>query len=192
MSERGRERLAAWGLFLAGFGFILATLDLAYAVSSFLRPRGFMWPTVMLLSSCAGAAVAYLLYFGAGLRTLRPWLSAAPLLAVYLVAMVKMRSAPAERFHFVEYGLLHLLALRAAAVDLRGAAAYAVAAAATACASVLDEVAQGYATATRRFDREDVRMNLVAVILSGFVFAALFGRDIARARFPELARPESE
>lgn len=185
MNDRVAEHLRAWFWFVAMVVFIATTLALAFDVSSFLRARGFLWPTVRSLFALAGAAFAYLLVFGAGLRSPGPYLRAAPLLALYLYAMVEMRKSPAERFHFLEYGVLYVLALRAVAIEVRTPLAYAIAVAPAALAGWFDEVLQGH-TPNRHFDWGDVRMNVVAVVIAAAVCCALFGRRPELSHFPYL------
>ncbi len=190
MSGKGRDRLRAWLLFLAGVAFIALTLDVAYEVSLFLRSRGYLWQTIQVLFAASSVVLLYLLVFGAGLRS--PWVYArtAPFLVLFVLAMLRTRSSPSERFHFLEYGILFLLALRAAAIDLRGAWSYPVALVATGLAGWFDEWQQGLSP-VRYYDVEDIEMNVLAAALAGLVCLALFGLRPDRARFDGLAsRPD--
>lgn len=188
MSERGRQRLRAWGLFLAGIAFIIATLELASEASQFLRSRGYMWQTVKLLSLVASGTVLYLLWVGARIRSPWVYLRTLPALAVFVYTMLTERSNPAERFHFVEYGALYLIALHALVIDLKGVRVYVLAFALTALAGWFDEQVQGWMP-TRIYDAEDVEMNVIAAALAGLVFFSLFGLDPTRARFASLPDP---
>ncbi len=182
MSERAAERLRSWLLFLFGAACIIATLDVAFETSLFLRARGCLWRTVEILFAATAAVVTYLLVVRACVASVLIYLRSLPALAFFVYAMIRMRSAPSERFHFVEYGVLYLLALRATVVDVRNLLAYFVALVATALAGWIDECAQGL-SAVRYFDVEDIKMNVVAAFLAGLVFFSLFGARPARARF---------
>jgi hypothetical protein len=183
---RARERLGAWALFLGAVVFVLTTLDLAYDVSLYLRARGLMLKTVLTLAGVAGLVFFYAVTVGAGVRRLLPFVRAAVPLAAFFYAMITMRHSPSERFHFVEYGFIALLALRAIAVDVRSVVAYLLAIVVASAAGCLDEWMQGKSD-VRIFDVRDLYVNLVAVILAVTIAAALFGREVSRARFPHLA-----
>jgi VanZ family protein len=184
-------RARAWLLFLAMLAFIIATLQPAYEVSLFLKVRGFQTRTVLLTVVAAALVFAYLLLVGARLRSPWIWLRAAPAVALYLYAMATFIQLPVERFHFVEYFVLFVLALRAAALDLRGAWAYLAATAATALAGLLDEIAQGL-NPVRYFDWHDVRMNALAAALAALVCFALFGRNPRLALFEHVPAPRAD
>lgn len=186
--DRGSARFHAWMVFVAMVIFIATTLGLAFDVSSFLRARGYLWPTVQSMFAIAGSCFVYLLVFGAGLNRPLPYLRAVLPLGLYLYAMLEMRKSPAERFHFLEYGVLYVLALRAISIDLPNPLAYALAILPTGLAGWFDEYLQGM-TPKRYFDWGDVRMNFAAVALAALVCFSLFGRDPRLSRFPHLPRP---
>ncbi|MBK6940384.1 MAG: VanZ family protein [Planctomycetes bacterium] len=183
---RARERASAWLAFLGSVAIVLTTLDLAYEVSLYLRARGLMMNTVIVAAVLVGSTFFYAVTVGAGVRRISPFLRASLPLAIFLYAMFTMRKSPAERFHFVEYGGLALLALRAIAVDVRSVVAYPIAIVVAGAAGWLDEWLQGR-SAVRYFDEVDLYVNLVAVVLAVIIAATLFGRDVGRARFPHLA-----
>lgn len=187
-------RLGSWAAFVAGVAFIVLTLDLAYEVSLFLRSRGYQWETVKLLFAGASAVLLYLLVFGAGLRRPGPYLRALPALVAFGYAMTTIPGSPAERFHFLEYGVLYVLALRAVVLDVRGAWAYPLAWLPVVLAGWLDETLQGMSP-VRYYDVEDIQMNALAAALAALVCASLFGRAAAAARFahlPPRARASSD
>lgn len=183
---RSRERAAGWFAFLGAVAIVLTTLDLAYEVSLYLRARGLMMNTVIVSAILVGTIFFYAVTVGAGVRSAAPFLRALLPLGIFLYAMFTMRKSPAERFHFVEYGGLALLALRAIAVDVRSVVAYPLAIVVAGAAGWLDEWLQGR-SAVRYFDEVDLFVNLVAVVLAVVIAATLFGRDVGRARFPHLA-----
>lgn len=180
-AQRTRVRMTAWAAFGIGVLTIVSTLDLAFEASSFLMARGYMWQTVKTLFLATSLILGYLLVVGAGIRSARIYLRTTPALAAFAWAMISLRSSPSERFHFIEYGLLYLLALRAVCIDRNGVAAYLLAVVATVLASAFDELAQG-ASAYRTGDWSDLRMNACAVLLAACVTLGLFGRDAARCR----------
>ena len=188
MGDRARERISSWLLFAAAFGFIVATLELAFEASSFLMSRGYLWTTIKTLFGVAFVSFAYLLIVGARIRTLRPYLHSLPAFAAFAYAVPELRDSPAERFHFIEYGALYLIALRAIAVDVRGLAAYPLAVLVTAAAGYADESMQGMSD-YRYFDWDDVKMNAYAALFAAWICISLFGRDPGRARFDGLRAP---
>lgn len=191
MTPLAAERIRAWGLFLLLFAFIAATLDLAFETSSFLAARGYLWKTVRAMFVVAGAAFAYVVAVGAGIRSPLVWLRTIPALALFFHAAVELRASPGERFHFIEYGVLYLLALRATSLESKPVLAYLRALAATSIAGWVDEVLQGMSD-VRVYDPADVRMNIIAAALSMVVCALLFGRGVERARFDGLRLPKRD
>lgn len=185
MSEAAAARLRAWSAFALAFAFVISTLDLAFEISLFLRARGFLWSTVKILLATATASLVYLLVYGAGITDWRRYARALPALALFVAAMVWVRRSPSERFHFIEYGALYLLALRALSIDFAALEAYALAFVATTCAGWVDELMQGLSP-QRYFDVGDIRMNAVAALCAALLFASLFGRDVAASRLERL------
>ena len=76
-------------------------LELAFQLSSFLRARGYLWRTVQILFVASAALVAYLVAVGAGIRSPKAYLRAAPALLLFGYAMVETRTSPSERFHWL-------------------------------------------------------------------------------------------
>ncbi len=191
MTDRTRTRLTSWLMFFAMVASIESTLVLAFNISSFLRARGFLWPTVKCLFVGAAFTFSYLLAFGARLVSLRVLVRTLPAIACYVYAMVEMRKSPAERFHFLEYGILYLLALRAISIDVPNPNAYLLAWVPPTLSGYLDECLQGL-TPQRYFDWGDVRMNAVAAAFSAFICFSLFGRYPQLSRFPFLLEPNDD
>lgn len=191
MSERASERIRAWTTFFLFVGFIAFTLEIAFQISTFLRARGFLMPTVGSLFVLASFAVTYFVAWGAGIRSPARLLCALPALVLYVDRMIEMRKSPAERFHFLEYALLYLFALRAVSIDCRHWLAYVYAFALTAAAGAFDEWLQGM-TPGRYFDVGDIRMNAVAAALAGFILISLFRGRPELSHFPHLPRPRGE
>ncbi len=185
MSPTAIDRVRAWSLFVLFLAFIILTLDTAYEVSLFLRSRGYLWQTVKLLFAVAAAAMLYLLVVGA--RVTSPWvyLRTTPAFVAFAFAMIHVRSSPSERFHFLEYGVLYLLSLRALTIDVRGTWPYLLALVVTSLAGWFDEYVQGLSP-VRYYDVDDIRMNVLAAALAGLVCFALFGAAPERSRFTHM------
>jgi len=182
------ERQRSWAWFFAMVAFIILTLELMSEISLFLRVRGYQQNSVTLALVSAVLGVAYFMVVGARIRNPLVYLRAALPVAAFVVVMVTFRTNPQERFHFVEYGVLYLLALRAIVLDVRGLSAYLLAAAATILAGWFDEYAQDFVE-TRYFDWADVRMNALAAGMAALVYLSFFGRRPELARFEHLPSP---
>lgn len=165
MSPRAQERLRRWGLFAAAVVFVASTLDLAFELSLFLQSRGYLWKTVRTLFLASVAVTGYVLWFDLRIRSPGRLAAILAALAVFAGAMVTTRDRPAERFHFLEYGLIALLAWRAARLDFAPKAAVPLAFGAAAAAGLFDEWLQGL-SAVRYFDWRDVRTNALAALLA--------------------------
>lgn len=176
-----KSRLTAWMLFLLGAALIMSTLDLAYETSLYLQARGYLWSTVQLLFGLSLAVLCYLVVFSLRLRSPLAYARSLAALAALAAAMVLLRDSPAERFHFVEYGLLYLLALCAVVVDRPGWPAYLLALLPTGLAGWLDEWLQTLSP-VRYFDPLDIWINLLAAALAAVVAAALFSGAPERLR----------
>ena len=168
------RRLVAWLLFAALGAVILLTLDLAYEVSLYLQTRGFLWPTVALLSCLAVVVTLYLTATSGMVKHPLAYARAVIPLMLLVTAVMTLRSSPAERFHFLEYGLLYLLALRAVLLDIPGPLAYVVALAPSGLMGWLDEWIQSL-SAVRYFDPLDIWTNALAAALTGLVSLSLLG-----------------
>lgn len=189
MTERGRRRIAAWLAFFACFAFIVATLDVAFAASSFLRSRGYLTSTVRTLFGVAGVLFAYVVFVGASVRRPIVWMRTAPAFALFFYAAIRLREQPGEQFHFIEYGVLFFFALRAAAIDTPPWLAYVIGFAAASLAGWCDEMLQDRSP-VRVFDIEDVHMNMIAAALAAVICFLLFGRDLARLQLDGLRDQE--
>lgn len=180
--QAAATRTLAWLLFLVGVAFIIATLEPAYRLSSFLRARGFLALTVGWLSTAIALLLLHLLVSGARITRLRVYLRSLPALVAFLAAAALLTASPAERFHFIEYGVLYLLALQAVSLDRNDLLAYPLALLPTVAAGVFDEFMQELST-VRHFDIADIRLNAVSALLAALLFASLFGQKPRLARF---------
>ncbi|MFH0944806.1 MAG: VanZ family protein [Planctomycetota bacterium] len=169
------RRVTAWLLFAALGAFILLTLELAYETSLYLQARGFLWPTVVLLSVLVFAVTLYLTAISGWVKRPLAYARAVIPLLLLITAMMTLRASPSERFHFLEYGLLYVLALRAVLLDIPGPLAYAVALFPSGLMGWLDEWVQSF-SAVRYFDPRDIWTNALAAALAGLLALSLLGR----------------
>ncbi len=181
MTDAARSRLRAWTFLAVAFCFVLSSLSLAFDVSAFLRARGYLGSTVSLALGAAVVVLSYLLVFGCGLRSPEPYVRAAPFVAASIAFLAVYRRDPPERFHFLEYGALYVVALHAVTIDVRGPGAYAIAWGITVLLGFADESVQRF-TVTRHFDWRDVAMNAAAATSAAAIAAALFARAPERVR----------
>ncbi len=181
MTSRGVARARAWLGFVVAVVLLLATQDAAFRTSAFLRARGMLAWSLLFSFAAVATASLYCLVFGCRIRRPAPYLRAAAVLAVAAVAVAAWRTEPADRFHFVEYGLLFAIALRAVTVDVATTSAYAIASLVTAAVGVLDETLQGMST-VRHFDANDVLLDVASAATAALVALALFGREPALVR----------
>lgn len=120
--------------------------------------------------------VAGLCYVGLGLGLLgaifrrpasRPRMTACLALALVMLSLavaLALIDSPEERIHFIEYGLLGGLAVRAFAHRLRGVALYAATSLFGLAIGTLDELYQGILP-DRFYDVRDIMMNAAGSIL---------------------------
>lgn len=160
-----------WLVFWGYVGVVFATVPVARQVVLTLRHSSVLDATVTGLYAVAGALVVYHVLFD--LRH-ADWIAFAAVAAfiALIAALLLGLSIPEERVHFLQYGLMGLLArsaLAAGAPDRRrtlltiqGAAAL------TAALGLVEELFQGLVPA-RVFDWRDVAMNagggLMALLL---------------------------
>jgi len=96
------------------------------------------------------------------------------LVAVYAVALTNIQLTPAEKFHFLYYGLLAIAVYRALECDLDGAVLAGVAVLVTGLLGLGDEGIQ-YLLPRRHFEWKDVMLNSVSGALA--VGVLLWWRD---------------
>ena len=179
---RTRREGRLWTAAAVYFGAILATLSSAQTALLWLRERGALRTSLLLLflavAVAAGAAVA------AGRPGRRETLAVLAIGAVYALLLGRMEILQ-ERLHLVEYGLLAWLL--SAALEERGRAvvpasppwrAPLVAGALNALAGLVDELVQGILP-SRVYDLRDVGFNALAGVLA---LTAVAARRAARAR----------
>lgn len=152
-------------------GVIYSTLGVIRVVSNALRDAGVLRLTVGITFAVALAGLLALLGTRGLLRKPRAWLTLAVAGAVYAAALWQMDS-PEEKVHFIEYGVVGVLAYFAAPERLSGGWRYAAAAGFTLAAGWLDEGIQALLP-SRYYDLRDVAFNAAAGVLALCVLAGL-------------------
>ena len=164
----------AWALCLGYVAAVYASLPFARGAVIALRERGLLSGLMTLLFFVAAAAIAHHVVFDVRLSD-RVAFFALVLLAAAIGSLVLGLSVPEERIHFLEYGLLAVLARSAWARHLRPGAAYAAAWALATLAGWGDEALQGLLP-ERVYDLRDVAINSVAAFLALAVDEVLHDR----------------
>ena len=154
----------SWAL-LSGYVLaIFASLPFVREVVIALRQQHLLGGAVTLLYFVAAVAVVYHVVFDVQLSDKIAFLALVLLTAV-TGAMILGLSIPEERVHFVQYGLLALLARGALAWHLKPWQQYVGALLVAATAGWLDELIQGLLP-DRVYDLRDVAINAVAALLA--------------------------
>lgn len=188
MSPASAERPAggsaarSWALLGGYVLLIFVSLPLVRGVVIALRQQHLLGGAVTLVYFLAAVAVVYHVVFDVRLSDRLAYF-ALVLLAAVTGAMVLGLAIPEERIHFVQYGLMALLARRALAWHVGPARQYAAAFAIAAVAGWVDELIQG-ALPDRVYDLRDVAINAVAALL------ALAAEEILHNRLGWLPRDQ--
>ncbi|HEX8617146.1 MAG TPA: VanZ family protein [Thermoanaerobaculia bacterium] len=149
---------------------IYASLAGVRVVTNSLRDRGMLRGAVAIAFALAASGAIALILRNPKLRTKRNALKLLAIGAVYASAIVPMQS-PEEKIHFIEYGLVALLALASWPHVRRP---YITSAIFTLAAGWIDEGIQGLLP-TRFYDLRDVAFNAAAGVLA--LVAIFFFRD---------------
>lgn len=155
-------------IYLAG---IYGTLSVVRVLTEALREAGLLRLSVAVAFGVAGAAVLFLLWRDRRSRVPRVWIAVALAAGAYAAAIYPMHS-PEEKLHFIQYGLLAVLALVAAPARWSWGRRYLGAALFTAAAGWVDELIQGLLP-TRHYDLRDVGFNALAGVFALSALAAI-------------------
>jgi len=153
----------AWTWAMAWMLVVWATIPLARAVQHWIEALWsrelFLVVTITALAAggAAGATAIIRRHKRRAIGRLS-WLIAIGSVYAYFIREVIV--APEEAFHFLQYGVLGLLVLRAFAVRHHDAGSYIAAALVCALAGSIDEVIQ-WATPDRHFDLGDIGLNVL-------------------------------
>jgi VanZ family protein len=163
-----RRRALNWAVALGYVAFIYATLGAVPAPLAYLRSQGVLrltFGTLFLLCWCG------LLVLLAS-RSRRWWRFAAMFLlaGVYALTAQKLIRTPEEQIHFIQYGLVGVLFMRAVRPWLnREGASYVVAFLLAFGAGWLDEILQGRLP-NRHYDLRDIYLNAASALLGLVVY----------------------
>ena len=156
-------------------GVIYSTLGVIRVVSNALRDAGVLRLTVGITFAVVVAALLVTL----GLKKPRTWVTLIIAGAVYGAVLWQMDS-PEEKIHFIEYGVVAVLAYFAAPERLTGLGRYLAAAVFTLAAGWLDEGIQALLP-SRYYDLRDVAFNAAAGVLALCVLAGHRHNSILRS-----------
>ncbi len=163
-------------LVLVWTAVIYATLPIARRLSDWLIDAGYKWVLhkgpILLIAVAFAAAVIYILKKLDDRRAVRIFLLANVGLA-YGLFLKFLGKIPIERIHLLEYGLLAMLAKRAADHRMGSALAYIFSAFLVADIGLGDELIQ-WVLPDRYFDWRDVATNAVSGLLGLALWACLF------------------
>lgn len=158
-----RQKLARVALPLY-LGTIYATLGVVRTITNALREAELLRLTVALLFTCAAVAVSAVVIRSPSLRSVRVFAVLAIAAAAYAAIIWPMDSLE-EKVHFLEYGLVALLAHEAAPAEWRTAVRFVSVALFVVAAGWLDEGIQAI-TPDRHYDLRDVGFNATAGLLA--------------------------
>jgi VanZ family protein len=150
---------------------IYATLGVMKTITIFLRERGMLRLTVVSLFACAAIVAVAVLFRDPLNRTKRVMWTLAIAACVYLAAIYPM-SSPEEKVHFIEYGVVALLAQASAPAAWPLRRQRAAAALFVLVAGWIDEGIQALLP-NRFYDLRDVLFNTFAGLMALGVAAAV-------------------
>lgn len=161
---RSRSPTRSWLLLVGYVLLVYASLPFVRDVVIALEQQHALGGAVTLLYFTAAVVVAYHVVFDVGLSD-RIAFFALVLLAAVTGALILGLRIPEERIHFVQYGLMAILARRALAWHAGPPRQYAGAFLIAALAGWGDELIQGILP-SRVYDLRDVAINAVAALLA--------------------------
>jgi hypothetical protein len=164
----------AWALCLGYLAAVYAALPFARDAVIALREQGLLSALLTFLFFGSAVAIAHHVVFDVRLSD-RVAFFALVLLAAAIGSLLLGLSVAEERIHFLEYGLLAVLARSAWAHHLRPGRAYAAAWLLSTAAGWGDEALQGLLP-ERVYDLRDVAVNSVAAFLALAVDEVLHDR----------------
>ena len=179
MGHAGRWWLATalWSLLV--FATIPFARTLQWAVQGRLGRESFGWIVLGLTVGGVAGALAYLRRRGQLSPARLSWIGGVG--AVFVAATLLLHEAPEEALHFVEYGVLGVLAWLALRPSLPDAGSFVGAALVGAIVGTLDEAIQ-WATPMRFWGLRDVGLNLFAATLVQLALAGGFAPELALRR----------
>lgn len=155
---------SSWIIFGICLAAIYASLPFVRGVVIALRDQHLLSLAITLMFFVTGVAVAYYVVFDVRLSD-RTAFFALALIAAAVGSLILGLSIPEERVHFLEYGLLAILARHALSWNVGPPRQYFLGLAITGAAGLVDELLQGVIPG-RFFDWRDVAINGVAALLA--------------------------
>jgi VanZ family protein len=165
---------ALWSLLV--FATIPFARTLQWTVQGRLGRESFGWIVLGLVAAGVVGALAHLVRRGTLNAARLSWIGGVG--AVFVAATLSLHEAPEEALHFVEYGVLGVLAWRALRPSLPDAGAFLGASLVGAIVGTLDEAIQ-WATPMRYWGLRDVGLNLFAATLVQLALAGGFAPELA-------------
>lgn len=148
--------------------FIYGTLGVARDVIRTLNHWGVGQAVEWSLFVLCGGMALWMAYDRYGIRKISNYAAFGILAALYVTAAYEWAGSPAERLHFVEYGVLTILVFRALQGDIRGWPSYGLTVLLVGIFGVLDECIQKFIP-SRVFDPKDMLTNFMSGLLAALV-----------------------
>lgn len=143
---------------------IYSTLGVIRKLTNFLRDHHWLRPTVVVAFAAAGAGMLWVVFRDRRNRTAAVALSLVAAAVVYACAIYPMDS-PEEKIHFIEYGVVALLADAASPVSWTARRRFALCALFVLAAGWMDEGIQALLP-NRYYDLRDVGFNAAAGLMA--------------------------
>ena len=166
---------------------IYATLGVVRTITNALRDAGMLRVSVITAFAIAGAVMLWLIFRDPRNRSLRVILSLAGVAAAYAIVIYPMKS-PEEKIHFIEYGVVALLANASAPRTWSARKRFIACALFVAAAGWIDEGIQALLP-SRFYDLRDVMFNATAGLMALIALAICSPRErpVGTDRREELA-----
>ena len=170
IAQRHRLSKTNWTLVITYLGLIYATLGIVPAPLAYLRAHGFLRYTLASLFLVCWTGILTLL----ASRSRQVWRFFAMVLVAGIYAGVARHvSTPEEQLHFVQYGLVGVLFVRAVRPSVRHEGlTYLLAFVLAVLAGWADELIQGHLP-NRHYDTHDILLNAVSSMLGLAVYRVI-------------------
>ncbi|MBD3272069.1 MAG: hypothetical protein GF384_05980 [Elusimicrobia bacterium] len=167
-----RSKKQAWFHVIVFIGFIYATLGLVRPISTLLKQYHLMGPVVAVCLIILALVYARIIIKHKAYR-LTPLLAIGLISALYGASLVLFVVQPEERIHFVEYGIVAILLLRAFSFSInRRWIAFGASLGMCTALGYIDELIQ-YVLPNRVYDLRDVGLNAFSGLLSLFFMLSI-------------------
>lgn len=156
---------------------IYATLGVVRVMTNFLRDRGILRASVVVAFVLAATVMLWLIFRDARNRSPRTMLTLIAVAIAYALVIYPMKS-PEEKIHFIEYGVVALLANAAAPREWSARKRFVLCALFVAAAGWIDEGIQALLP-SRFYDLRDVAFNAAAGLMALVALAICSPRERA-------------